>query len=86
MLCTFCHTGSTRLIERTCRIVFDATNSKTDIADCHIEERWLCNTCGNPFTPATSKVELWNVRRMITGRKLKGIPKSIIAKELFREL
>ena len=85
MLCTFCHTGNTRLIERTCRIVFDATNPKTDIADCHIEERWLCNTCGNPFTPATSKVELWNVLRM-TGRGLTRIPRSMIVKELFREL
>jgi len=71
MLCTFCYTGNTRLIERTCRIVFDATNPKTDIADCLIEERWLCNTCGNPFTPAASKVEL---------------RKSMIVKEFFRGL
>ena len=86
MLCTFCYTGNTRLIERTCRIVFDATNSKTDIADCFIEERWLCNTCGNPFTPAISKVELWNVRRMTIRRKLKRIPKSMIVKEFFSGL
>lgn len=86
MLCTFCHTGNTRLIERTCRIVFDATNPKTDIADCRIEERWLCNTCGNPFTPATSKVAPWHLRRRITGERPKRIPKSEIAKEFFRGL
>jgi len=86
MLCTFCHTGNTRLIERTCRIVFDATNPKDDIADCYIEERWLCFTCGNPFTPATSKLEPWHVRQMIGGKRLKRIPKLEIVKEFFREL
>jgi len=72
------------LIEKTCRIVFDATRVKTDIVVCDIEERWLCLTCGNPFTPAVSKVEPWHLRAIKYKRpRDRKIAKAEIIREFF---
>ena len=77
MRCTYslCQSVTTKLIQRTCRLVYD----KGKIIHYYIDDLWLCNTCGNAFTPGVSKVRLEILRK----RKLSQIPKSTIIKELF---
>ena len=97
MMCTFslCRSVNTKLIQRTCKIVFDATEpevSKETIRDCTIGELWLCKTCGNPFVPAVSRVMPWQMRILkykTPSRPFRSercrVAKSDIIKELFRK-
>jgi len=87
MRCTHCHGTNTRLIEKICRVVYDACEPESSIGtirDCYIEERWLCWTCGNPFTPSVSKVMAWHLRPKQWGKpKVRRIAKAEIIKEFF---
>jgi len=86
MRCTFslCQSTNTRLVERSCRIIFDATKETYDIANCYIEERWLCKSCGNPFTPSVAKVRPWHLRFGKFGKpRIQKIAKSEIIQEFF---
>ena len=72
---SLCQSANTKLIERTCRIIYNNEN----IVDCHISELWLCNNCGNAFKPGAEKIAPWHLR--FKGKR--KISKSEIIRELF---
>lgn len=86
MRCTICFSGSTRMIERTCKLIY----VNGGFVDCQMSELWLCNACGNAFHPAVSRLMPWHLRwRLSPKRKRQGgpqyrhIPKTEVVKELF---